>query len=193
MGPSRPPGDRGAALHQGRPLSERRHADRLTTPLRRVGPKGVGAFEPVSWEVALDEIAAKLSAVVRRSGAEAIPLIPTRAPWDCSRRRDGVAAAQAGKRPAGAHHLPEAGFEGMLYTLGAAVGPEPEAFAQARLDPHLGQQHAHQQHAPVALHPAGAQGRRAGHRHRPGQHARAQAADRWIGLNPARTARWPWP
>ena len=33
------------------------HAGRLLTPLRRVGPKGSGQFEPVSWEVALREIA----------------------------------------------------------------------------------------------------------------------------------------
>ena len=40
------------------------HRDRLTTPLRRVGAKGEGRFEPVSWNVALTEIAARLRAIV---------------------------------------------------------------------------------------------------------------------------------
>src|SRR6476619_3127402 len=41
------------------------HEDRLTTPLRRVGPKGSGRFEPIGWDEALDEIATKLAAVAR--------------------------------------------------------------------------------------------------------------------------------
>src|SRR5260221_6930622 len=37
---------------------------RLTTPLRRIGPKGVGKFEAVSWEDALEDIAARLKGIV---------------------------------------------------------------------------------------------------------------------------------
>jgi anaerobic selenocysteine-containing dehydrogenase len=49
------------------------HADRLTTPLRRVGPKGAGQFEPCSWDEALTAIADRLNAIRRGPyGPEAI-------------------------------------------------------------------------------------------------------------------------
>ena len=38
------------------------HPERLLQPMRRVGPKGSGRFEPVSWDAALDAIAARLKA-----------------------------------------------------------------------------------------------------------------------------------
>ena len=45
---------------------------RLTTPLRRVGPKGEGRFEPISWEAALAEIGARFSGIVSEHGADTI-------------------------------------------------------------------------------------------------------------------------
>ncbi len=45
---------------------------RLTTPLRRVGPRGGGAFEPTTWDAALDEIADRLAAIRREHGPRAI-------------------------------------------------------------------------------------------------------------------------
>src|SRR4029077_5219265 len=45
---------------------------RLLHPLRRTGPKGFGQFEPISWDAALDEIHARVSAVVERWGPEAV-------------------------------------------------------------------------------------------------------------------------
>lgn len=52
---------------------ERVHSpERLLTPLRRDGPKGSGAFRPVSWDEALDEIARRWQAIIDQRGAEAI-------------------------------------------------------------------------------------------------------------------------
>jgi anaerobic selenocysteine-containing dehydrogenase len=48
------------------------HPDRLTQPLRRVGPKGSGQFVPVSWDEALDIVAEKFLAAERIHGAESV-------------------------------------------------------------------------------------------------------------------------
>src|SRR5215211_5677871 len=39
------------------------HRDRVLYPMRRVGPKGRGEFERITWDDALDEIATRLSAI----------------------------------------------------------------------------------------------------------------------------------
>ena len=39
------------------------HPERVLQPLRRIGPKGSGRFEPVSWTTALGDIAARLKAM----------------------------------------------------------------------------------------------------------------------------------
>ena len=45
---------------------------RITTPLRRVGPKGSGEFEPISWDTALAEIASNLRRVIDTHGPDAV-------------------------------------------------------------------------------------------------------------------------
>jgi anaerobic selenocysteine-containing dehydrogenase len=45
---------------------------RLGSPLRRLGRKGQGRFEAVSWEVAIDEIGARLAGIVESYGARSI-------------------------------------------------------------------------------------------------------------------------
>ena len=45
---------------------------RLTTPLRRTGAKGAAQFEAVSWDAAVDEIAANLRRIIATHGADAI-------------------------------------------------------------------------------------------------------------------------
>ncbi|HEX5688938.1 MAG TPA: molybdopterin oxidoreductase family protein [Roseiflexaceae bacterium] len=56
-----------------RPYLERvYHPDRLTRPLRRIGPKGAGQWQAISWETAIDEIATRWKAIIAEYGAAAI-------------------------------------------------------------------------------------------------------------------------
>ena len=50
------------------------HPDRLRQPLRRTGAKGEGiaAFQPLTWDEALDEVAERLSLAAQRDGGEAV-------------------------------------------------------------------------------------------------------------------------
>jgi len=48
------------------------HQDRLTQPLRRIGPKGSGQFAPIAWDDALDLVAEKFLDAERRFGAESV-------------------------------------------------------------------------------------------------------------------------
>ncbi|MFQ5937007.1 MAG: molybdopterin-dependent oxidoreductase, partial [Acidiferrobacterales bacterium] len=50
------------------------HPDRLRVPLRRIGRKGQGmsAFQPLSWDDALDEVADQLIRVADKYGPEAV-------------------------------------------------------------------------------------------------------------------------
>jgi anaerobic selenocysteine-containing dehydrogenase len=53
-------------------LEREYHPDRLLYPLRRVGAKGEGRFERVSWDEALDAISARLRDIAAEFGPEAI-------------------------------------------------------------------------------------------------------------------------
>ncbi len=111
------------------------HAGRLRTPLRRVGPKGAGQFEPIGWDEALQLAAAELRAVVDRHGAESV------LPYSYAGTMgliQGEGFASRFFHRLGASRLArticaEAGFEGLRYTLGTATGPDPLDFEHARL------------------------------------------------------------
>src|SRR5207237_793625 len=48
------------------------HPDRLLHPMRRTGPKGSGQFARISWDEALDEIAARFDQAEHEFGAESV-------------------------------------------------------------------------------------------------------------------------
>jgi anaerobic selenocysteine-containing dehydrogenase len=48
------------------------HKDRLKEPLRRVGPKASGQFQPIAWDDALDVVAENFLAAERRFCAESV-------------------------------------------------------------------------------------------------------------------------
>ena len=53
-------------------LARQYHPDRLLHPLKRVGPKGSGEFERISWDEALGTIAENLAATRERYGAPTV-------------------------------------------------------------------------------------------------------------------------
>lgn len=64
---------KGAICNKVRHMAERvHHPERLMYPLRRVGPKGEGVFETISWEEAICEISNKFRQLSDEYGPESI-------------------------------------------------------------------------------------------------------------------------
>lgn len=55
--------------------------DRVLTPLKRVGKRGEGVFEPISWEEAYREIAAQLNRIKRDHGPEQVMFMNGYGKW----------------------------------------------------------------------------------------------------------------
>src|SRR5438128_2113081 len=109
-------------------------ADRLKYPMKRVGKKGEGKFERISWDAALDEIAARLKVLAAENPATILP---------CSYAGTmGMVQYSSMDRrffyKLGATLLDRtlcssAGKYGLKATLGGSVGMDPERFDEARL------------------------------------------------------------
>jgi len=110
------------------------HPDRILRPLKRIGPKGAGQFEPVRWDAALDDIAVRLQAIAKRDAQAVLPY--SYAGTMGLVQGESMAARFFNKL--GASRLERticaaAGGEGLVHTLGAKVGMRVEFFAEARL------------------------------------------------------------
>jgi anaerobic selenocysteine-containing dehydrogenase len=110
------------------------HPDRLLSPMRRVGKKGEGKFEPISWEQALQEIAARLTPIAERDPQGILPYSY------CGTMGlvQGEAMAMRFFNKLGASFLDRtvcatAGFTGYKYTIGASIGTDIEQFQDAKL------------------------------------------------------------
>jgi anaerobic selenocysteine-containing dehydrogenase len=114
---------------------ERTYApDRLRFPQKRVGPKGKGLFKRISWDEALDEIAARLKAVAAENPESILP---------CSYAGTMGMVQYSSMDRRFFHRLgaslldrtlcSSAGKAGIKATLGGSVGMDPERFDEAKL------------------------------------------------------------
>ncbi|WP_321532948.1 molybdopterin-dependent oxidoreductase [uncultured Desulfuromonas sp.] len=70
------PVNRGAVCAKGQAAPQWVYSpDRLTTPLRRVGRKGEGRFEPIGWDDAIDQVAEVLMRQKEEFGPESLAIL----------------------------------------------------------------------------------------------------------------------
>lgn len=109
--------------------------ERLLFPQKRVGAKGEGRFERISWDQALDEIARELARISAESGAEAV------LPYSYAGTMGLLQGSGMDRRffhRLGASRLDHticsaAGGAGLTEALGFRYGTEPEQFRHSRL------------------------------------------------------------
>ena len=110
------------------------HPERVLQPLRRAGPKGSGRFEPVSWDEALADIAARLGAIAQRNPEAIVPY--SYAGTMGLVQSESIAARffhRLGASLLDRTICAAAGGEGLTQTLGGKVGMKVQFFAEARL------------------------------------------------------------
>jgi anaerobic selenocysteine-containing dehydrogenase len=110
------------------------HAERVLHPLKRVGAKGSGQFVRVSWDEALGEIAARLSAIAARDAQAIVPYSYA----GTMGAVQGEAMAQRFFHKLGASLLDRticsaAGGDALVATYGAKVGMHTRFFGESKL------------------------------------------------------------
>ena len=113
------------------------HPDRLFQPMKRVGPKGSGQFEPVAWDTALSDIAARLQAIAARSPDAAQAILPYSYAGTMGLvQGDSMSARffhQLGASLLDRTICASAGAEALTHTLGGKLGMRMEFFAESKL------------------------------------------------------------
>ncbi len=110
------------------------HPERILTPLKRIGPKGAGQFEAVSWDAALSDIASRLGEITARDPEAVLPYSYA----GTMGLVQGEAMAARFFNQMGACLLDRticatAGGEALAYTIGGKVGMKVEQFANSRV------------------------------------------------------------
>lgn len=110
------------------------HAERLLHPLRRIGKKGEGKFERISWDEALATIAARLKPIAARAPEAILPY----SYCGTMGLLQGESMSSRFFNKIGASLLDRtvcatAGATGYKYTIGASVGTDMEQFQNAKL------------------------------------------------------------
>jgi anaerobic selenocysteine-containing dehydrogenase len=110
------------------------HKDRLLHPMKRVGRKGEGRFERISWDEALDTIASRLKDIAVRDPQAILPYSYA----GTMGLVQGESMAARFFHKLGASLLDRticasAGGEGYKYTVGARIGTDVEQFQDAKL------------------------------------------------------------
>jgi anaerobic selenocysteine-containing dehydrogenase len=108
--------------------------DRLLHPMKRVGRKGEGRFERITWDEALDVIASRFRDTIAAHGPQAI------LPYSYAGNNGILGFGSMDRRffhVLGASRLDRticasAGFAGLEATLGSGIGFDPEAIVRAR-------------------------------------------------------------
>ncbi|MBL8371647.1 MAG: molybdopterin oxidoreductase family protein [Burkholderiaceae bacterium] len=132
--PDHPPTDGALCTKVSRYTERTYHPERILQPLRRVGPKGSGRFEPVGWDEALDTIAARLSAIATHNPEAIVPY--SYAGTMGLVQGEGMAARffhRLGASQLDRTICAAAGGEGLIHTLGAKVGMKMPFFAESKL------------------------------------------------------------
>jgi len=108
--------------------------DRILFPMRRVGPKGAGTFERVSWDEALDDITARLRTIIKTNGPTAV------LPYSYMGTQGLIQGSAMGEPffgRLGATRLERAvcgstGWNGITATIGTSLGMLPEDVIHSR-------------------------------------------------------------
>lgn len=110
------------------------HPDRLLGPLRRVGPKGEGRFEPIDWDTAIAEIAQRTGDAMTRHGGETV--LPYSLDGTQGLVQKGVLAdrffAALGATRLNRHICGVTAWHGAADVLGVPLGADPTEVASAR-------------------------------------------------------------